>query len=86
MGPVDAVKIFVQWEAIKKHWTNSAMLTLKQVLLSMTFWTLAAQGLFNFIQDHISLFAGDPDLVKVINAGLTILAIIFRIRNSAGSK
>lgn len=86
MGPIDAVKILVQWETIKKNWTNSAMLTLKQVLMSMTFWTLAAQGFFNFIQDHISLFAGDPNLVKVINAVMTILAIVFRIRNTAGSK
>lgn len=86
MGPIDAIKIFVQWERIKKSWTQSAMLTLKQVFLSMTFWTLVAQGIFNFFQDHISLFAGDPDLVKVINAVMTILAIVFRIRNTAGNK
>lgn len=86
MGPVDAIKIFVQWETIKKNWTTSAMLTLKQVFLSMTFWTLVAQGIFNFFQDHISLFDGDPNLVKVINAVLTILAIVFRIRNTAGTK
>lgn len=86
MGPVDAVKIFFQWEIIKKNWTDGAMLTLKQVFLSMTFWTLVAQGIFNFFQEHISLFDGDPNLVRVINAILTILAIVFRIRNTAGSK
>lgn len=86
MGPVDAVKILIQWEKIKSNWTDSAMLTLKQVFLSMTFWTLVAQGIFNFFQEHISLFDGDPNLVKIINAALTILAIVFRIRNTAGSK
>jgi hypothetical protein len=86
MGPIDAIKIFVQWGQIKKYWKANSVLTLKQVFLSMTFWTLVAQGTFNFFQEHISLFAGDPNLVKVINAVMTILAIIFRIRNSAGSK
>lgn len=86
MGPIDAVKILVQWEKIKSSWRSSCMLTLKQVFMSMTFWTLVVQGIFNFIQDHISLFAGDPDLVKVINAVMTILAIVFRIKNTAGTK
>ena len=86
MGPIDAVKILVQWEKIKSSWKGVNVLTLKQVLLSKTFWTLVATGVFNFIQSNISLFNNDPNLVKVINAGLTIIAILFRINNSAGKK
>lgn len=86
MGPFDAIRIFTQWEKIKKNWSASTMLSLQQLLKSKTFWTLVGQGVFNIIQNTVPLIKNDPNLVTVVNSALTILAIIFRLNNSAGSK
>jgi len=86
MGPIDAVKILVQWEKIKKNWNEGCMLTLEQLFKSKTFWTLVAQGFFNLIQSATPLIQNDPNLVTIVNSILTVLAIVFRLRNSAGTK
>ncbi len=86
MGPIDVIKILVQWEKIKKNWKPSCMLSIQQLFKSKTFWTLVATGIFNIVHDSIPLIQDNPDLVKVISSALAILAIIFRLNNSAGSK
>jgi len=86
MGPIDVIKIFVQWEKIKKNWRHNSLLTIKQLFLSKTFWTLVAQGMFNIMQNTTPLIKSDPNLVTVLNSILTVMAIVFRLNNSAGSK
>lgn len=86
MGPIDAIKIFTQWGKIKKNWNEACVLTLQQLLKSKTFWTLVAQGLFNLIQATVPLIKDNPNMVTVVNSVLTVLAIVFRLNNSAGQK
>ena len=86
MGLIDAIKIFSQWGKIKKNWNEGCVLSLEQLLKSKTFWTLVAQGLFNLIQSATPLVKDNPNLITVINSVLTILAIVFRLHNTAGQK
>lgn len=75
------IQFGIKLNKLKKDWLKwreRNMLTFKQIISSKTVWTLVLMAIYNGTTDILPLIH-NPQVSKIVNDVLTLLAFIFRI-------
>lgn len=75
------MQLGVKLSKLKKDylkWREGNMLSFKQIIKSKTVWTLVLMAIYDGTTDILPLIH-DPQVAKIVNELLALLAFIFRI-------